>query len=102
MKIGLTAEQLEATLREMLPMKEMTVEVGKEAGGGLVGLVLSPEYADVEDHERQSQIWMLLAERYGDEVAYDVEFVHTLTPEEHTDLMRQAAEEDYEDATTES
>jgi hypothetical protein len=93
----MTPEQLKADLEELLPLHVKTVEVAGTTGR-LVGLVLSPEYADIDDNTRQVQVWVLLAEKYGDDVAKDVEFVHTLTPEEHDELVRLTAEEDAEDA----
>ncbi len=93
----MTPEQLKADLEELLPQQKKNIEV-TGTSGNLIGLVLSPDYADIEDHERQAQVWYLLAKRYGDGVANEVEFVFTLTPEEHEELVRLAAEEDAEDA----
>lgn len=92
----LTPEQLKADLENLLPLHDKTIEVAGSAGH-LVVLVLSPEYAEMGDNERQVQAWVLLAEQYGDERAAEVEFVHTLTPEEHAELVRLAEEEDAED-----
>ena len=94
---SLTSEQLKADLEKLLPLHDKTIEVAGSAGH-LVVLVLSPEYAEMGDNERQVQAWVLLAERYGDELAAEVEYVFTLTPEEHEELVRLAAEEDAEDA----
>jgi hypothetical protein len=93
----MTPEQLKADLDALLPQRTKDIEV-TGTSGNLMGLVLSPEYAEMEDHERQAQVWYLLAEKYGDDVASEVEFVFTLTPEEHEELVRLAAEEDAEDA----
>ncbi|MEY3210385.1 MAG: hypothetical protein RIT28_866 [Pseudomonadota bacterium] len=92
----LTPEQLKADLEKLLPLHDKSIEVAGSAGH-LVVLVLSPEYAEMGDNDRQSQAWVLLADRYGDEAASEVEFVFTLTPEEHEELVRLAAEEDAED-----
>lgn len=59
-----------------------------------MALVLSDEYTYVDDNKRQAQVWNLLAEKYGDDVALEVEFVFTLTPEEHEELKRATAKED--------
>lgn len=92
----MTPEQLKAGLEKLLPLREMKIEVGGTPGN-LVAQVLSRDYAGVEDHVRQAQVWYLLAKEYGDGVANAVEFVFTLTPEEQDELVKQAAAEEEEE-----
>ena len=62
-------------------------------GSKLVAIVVSPEYADIPEVERQSQAWGLVLDNLSDAEAAQVSFVYTNTPEEKAQAEREAAAE---------
>jgi len=68
------------------------VIVGRR-GGKLVAIVVSPEYADIPDVDRQSQAWGLVLDNFSDAEAAQVSFVYTNTPEEKAQAEVEAAAE---------
>ncbi|MBK9647919.1 MAG: hypothetical protein IPO67_22650 [Deltaproteobacteria bacterium] len=73
----MTNEELKAAL-ELLPYKTR-VRVEGEPGAWL-GVVISPEYEEIPDHERQQAVWDLVREKFGLEGAIEVEFIFTFSP----------------------
>ena len=66
------------------------VIVGRR-GSKLVAIVVSPEYADIPEVERQSQAWGLVLDNLSDAEAAQVSFVYTNTPEEKAQAEIDAA-----------
>ena len=76
----MTNLELTATL-ERLPLREREVSVEGRPGQWLA-TVISPDYDQIDDHERQTAVWTLLHDTYGLGVSREVEFVYTLSPAE--------------------
>ena len=76
----MTDLELTATL-ERLPLREREVSVEGRPGQWLA-TVISPDYDQIDDHERQTAVWTLLHDTYGLGVSREVEFVYTLSPAE--------------------
>lgn len=76
----MTNLELKATL-ERLPLREREVSVEGRPGQWLA-TVISPDYDQIDDHERQTDVWTLLHDTYGLSVSREVEFVYTFSPAE--------------------
>jgi hypothetical protein len=59
--------------------------------GQWLATVISPDYDQLDDHERQTAVWTLLHETYGLSVSREVEFVYTFSLAEVAELEAQAA-----------
>ena len=57
------------------------VDAGRE-GTKLIGLVVSPDFANMEEHIRQELVWGLILDNLSDDEQGEVGFVFTNTPEE--------------------
>lgn len=57
------------------------VDAGRE-DGQLIGLVVSPHFAGMEEHIRQELVWGLILDNLSDDEQAQVGFVFTNTPEE--------------------
>ena len=84
----------EDRLRDILGRVPRATEVvvGRR-GSKLVALVVSPEYADIPEVERQSQAWGLVLDNLSDAEAAEVLLIYTNTPEENAQAERDAAAE---------
>lgn len=84
----------EASLRNVLQEVPGAVEVdAHREGSKWIALVVSPEFADVEEHDRQARVWDILLNRLTDEQQAEVGYVFTNTPEEKADVEAQIAQE---------
>ncbi len=77
----MNSELLKQTL-EKLSLREMVVKV-EMTRRKFVGRVVSPDYEDQEDWERQQAVWSLLLSELTEEQCEMVAFVFTDTPEEY-------------------
>ncbi len=88
----MTNEELKAAL-ELLPLQDKEVRVEGEPGAWL-GVVISPEYEEIPDHERQQAVWDLVREKFGLEGAIEVEFIFTFSPTDLDEMEAQRIEEE--------
>jgi hypothetical protein len=51
-------------------------------GTKLIGLVVSASFANMEEHERQAEVWGLILEDLSDAEQAEIGYVFTNTPEE--------------------
>jgi hypothetical protein len=84
----MTQLELKATL-ERLPLQDREVSVEGRPGQWLA-IVISPDYDQIDDHERQTAVWTLLHETYGLGVSREVEFVYTFSLAEVAEMEAQA------------
>lgn len=76
----LTAERLKEVLGK-LNLRDATITI--EGGPGhLVASVVSPDFAAMDDGERQRRAWALLLQELSEFEQNEVEFVFTSTAEE--------------------
>jgi hypothetical protein len=68
------------------------VVAGRE-GGKLIGLVVSPGFAGMEEHERQALVWGLILDNFTDGEQAQVRYVFTNTPEEKAMAQAEAEAE---------
>lgn len=76
----LTAERLREALAK-LNLKDANITIEGEPGH-LVASIVSPEFAGIEDADRQSRAWGLLLNELTEFELNEVEFVFTSTQEE--------------------
>ncbi|MCK6518313.1 hypothetical protein L6R46_25050 [Myxococcota bacterium] len=88
----MTREELKAAL-ERLPLREKEVRVEGRPGAWL-GVVISPEYEEISELDRQSGAWSLMHEVFGLKGSEAVEFVYTFSPTDLEDMEAQRAEEE--------
>ena len=88
----MTSKELQAAL-ERLPLREKEVRVEGRPGAWL-GVVISPEYEEIPDHERQQAVWDLVREKFGLEGAIEVEFIFTFSPTDLDEMEAQRIEEE--------
>ncbi len=88
----MTREELKTTL-EQLPLQDKEVRVEGEPGAWL-GVVISPEYEQIPDHERQQAVWNLVHQRFGLDGAIEVEFIFTFSPTDLDEMEAQRIEEE--------
>jgi acid stress-induced BolA-like protein IbaG/YrbA len=84
----LTAERLRSLL---LQIPGATHVLAEREDGKFIALVVSPEFAGVPEHERQTAVWGLLLENLSDAEQAEVGYVFTNTPEEKAAAEARAA-----------
>ena len=75
----LTPERLKGVLFTVIKSAEITIEADS---GRLVAIVVSDEFAGMEEVDRQAQVWEHLLKALPPEEVSQVEFVFTSTHEE--------------------
>lgn len=88
--LPLNAELLKETLLK-LSLREMVVKVGMNRRK-FVARVISPDYEDQEDWQRQQAVWSLLLNELTEDQCEMVLFVFTETPEEYENLQQEVKE----------
>jgi acid stress-induced BolA-like protein IbaG/YrbA len=88
----MTSEELKATL-ERLPLQDREVRVEGRPGRWLA-IVISTDYDQIDDHERQTAVWTLLHETYGLGVSREVESVYTFSRAEVEELEAEATNDE--------
>lgn len=76
----LTKEQLQAGLTRMSEVVQATV-IGERS---LIATVVSPEFRQRNEAERQEWVWSYLRRLFPSEDLTNIEFIITNTPEEET------------------
>jgi len=84
----LTEERLCDLLRRVPGATE--VDAGRE-DFKLIGLVVSPDFAGMEEHARQSLVWGLILDSLTDSEQAQVGYVFTNTPEERAQAEARGA-----------
>ena len=74
-------ERLEEVLKS-LPVESVDVEVRSTSPSRVIGLVESPTFEGMEDHERQALVWRHILDHMDEPERVRVEFVFTDAPSE--------------------
>ena len=82
-------ERIEAALLE-LELEKLEIEVRYD-GNALIAIVVSPEFGDMPEGERQAFVWGKLLESLSPKDDARLEFVFTYTPAEYAALLRESA-----------
>ncbi|MDX9722548.1 MAG: hypothetical protein RBU37_17510 [Myxococcota bacterium] len=82
-----TKDRVEAILKALPQTINPHVSLTSEGDWHIVATVVSDAFGSRPDEERQELVWGALAAELTDEEMRRVEFVFTLSPEEHRELF---------------